>query len=259
VARLENKRTHDAFDRKYHSGTWLDLCPTCSKEGVKGNPLLMCDFCPNAFHFGCPGLEVRQRAQKGDWQCPPCRQLDDLTRLDERPRKKPRLPAQRPGLESATPTMSNTRIEAPTVLPRTTTQPLAAPAPPVPARRPVGRPPKAARLNDEAPAIAPTGPQRTAAVEPVQVTMPAAALPPPPRSKTTRNGTAAHGVTPTPALPMEARMLLLQDPNPTTEAAHYRRVLLTTTDRERRRVTLTTALYPDQQDRDEAADRPRRC
>ncbi len=88
--------------------------------------------------------------------------------------------------------------------------------------------------------------------------MPAAALPPP-RSKTTRNGTAAHGVTPTPALPMEARMLLLQDPTPTTEAAPYRRVLLTTTDRERRRVTLTNSLYPDQQDRDEAADRPRRC
>ena len=88
--------------------------------------------------------------------------------------------------------------------------------------------------------------------------MPAAALPPP-RSKTTRSGTAAHGVTPTPALPMEARMLLLQDPTPTTDAAHYGHVLLTTPDRKTRRVTLTTALDPDHQDRDEAADRPRRC
>jgi hypothetical protein len=66
VARLENKLTHDAFNRKYHTGTWLDLCPTCGKEGVKGNALLMCNFCPNAFHFGCLGLEVRVRAQKGD-------------------------------------------------------------------------------------------------------------------------------------------------------------------------------------------------
>ena len=246
VARLENKRTHDAFNRKYHSGKWLDLCPTCSKEGVKGNPLLMCDFCPNAFHFGCLGLEVRQRAQKGDWQCPPCRQLDDLTRLDERPRKKPRLPADRPGLEPAIPTLSNTKIEAPITLPRTTDQPMAAHAPPVPARRPVGRPRKVVRLNDGAPTIIPTGPQRTDAVEPEQVTVAASDLPPP-RSRTTRNGTAAHGVTPTPALPMTARMNLLQDRAPTTH------------DRERRRVTLTTALDSDHQDRDEAADRPRRC
>ena len=82
---------------------------------------------------------------------------------------------------------------------------------------------------------------------------------PPPRSRTTRNGTAAHGVTPTPALPMTARMNLLQDRTPTTEEAHYRDVQRTTHDRERRRVTLTTALDFDHQDRDEAADRPRRC
>jgi hypothetical protein len=41
VARLENKRTHDAFNRKYQTGAWLDLRPTCGKEGVKGNALLM--------------------------------------------------------------------------------------------------------------------------------------------------------------------------------------------------------------------------
>jgi hypothetical protein len=131
-------------------------------------------------------------------------------------------------------------------------------APPAPARRPVGRPPKAVRLTVDAPEIIPTGPQRTAAVEPAQVTMPAAALQPP-RSKTTRSGTAAHGVTPTPALPMEARMLLLQGLPPTTEAAHYRQVLLTTHDRNRRRVTLTTAHDHDHQDRGETEDRPRRC
>ncbi len=54
-------------------------------------------------------------------------------------------------------------------------------------------------------------------------------------------------------------MLLLHDPTPTTEAAHYRQVLLTTPDRHQRRVTLTTALDTNHQDRDEAADRPRRC
>ncbi len=134
VARLENKRTHDAFNRKYHTGTWLDLCPTCGKEGVKGNRLLMCDFCPNAFHFGCLGLEVRVRAQKGDWQCPPCRQVDELTRIDERPRKKKqRLPAARPRLEPAIPTISNTTIEATIALPRAPDQSVAAHAPPVPA------------------------------------------------------------------------------------------------------------------------------
>ncbi len=59
---------------------------------------------------------------------------------------------------------------------------------------------------------------------------------------------------------MEARMLLLQDPHPTTDAAHYRHVLLTTPpDRNQRRVTLTTTLDSDHNDRDEAEDRPRRC
>ncbi len=52
VARLENKRTHDEFTRKYHTGEWLDNCPKCGKVGVKGDALLMCAFCPNAFHFG---------------------------------------------------------------------------------------------------------------------------------------------------------------------------------------------------------------
>jgi hypothetical protein len=66
VARLEHKRTHDAFNRKkYHTGKWLDHCPTCGKIGVKGDALLMCAFCSNAFHFGFLGLDVRARAKKG--------------------------------------------------------------------------------------------------------------------------------------------------------------------------------------------------
>jgi hypothetical protein len=28
VARLEHTRTHDAFNRRYHTGKWLDQCPT---------------------------------------------------------------------------------------------------------------------------------------------------------------------------------------------------------------------------------------
>ncbi len=46
---------------------WLEQCPICKKDDVQGNRLLMCDFCPNAYHFGCVGLDVRARAQSGDW------------------------------------------------------------------------------------------------------------------------------------------------------------------------------------------------
>jgi hypothetical protein len=81
VARLENKRTHDAFARK---------------EGWKGNALLMCAFCPTAFHFGCLGMDLRERAPKGDWRCPTRRTADDLTRLDEKPRKHVRLAGPHP-------------------------------------------------------------------------------------------------------------------------------------------------------------------
>ncbi len=58
---------------------------------MKGDSLLMCAFCPNACHFGCLGMDVRERAPNVDWQCPVCRKADDLTRLDERPRKQSRL------------------------------------------------------------------------------------------------------------------------------------------------------------------------
>jgi hypothetical protein len=45
VARLE------ADNRAYHVGDWLDNYPTCGQIGIKGNPLLMCAFCPDAFHL----------------------------------------------------------------------------------------------------------------------------------------------------------------------------------------------------------------
>ncbi len=57
-------------------------------------------------------------------------------------------------------------------------------------------------------------------VEPERVVTPAAVIPPP-RSKTTRSGATADAVPPTPALPMEARMLMLQEETPANEAAYY--------------------------------------
>ena len=36
VARLENKRTHDSFNRAYHVGNWLDNCPTCGPIWCQG-------------------------------------------------------------------------------------------------------------------------------------------------------------------------------------------------------------------------------
>jgi hypothetical protein len=88
--------------------------------------------------------------------------------------------------------------------------------------------------------------------------MPAAVLPPP-RSKTTRSGATAHGVPPTLALPMEARMLMLQGEKPATEAAFYRQVLLTTTSPNRRRVIMTNSREDDQHDQHGTEVAPRRC
>ncbi len=90
VARLDGNRTHDGFKRPYFNGPWMNQCPICNMDGITGNRLLMCHFCPKAFHFGSIGLEVGERAQKGDWLCPDCRMVDDLTRLDARPRRRGR-------------------------------------------------------------------------------------------------------------------------------------------------------------------------
>ncbi len=59
----------------------------------------------------------------------------------------------------------------------------------------------------------------------------------PPRSKTTRHGTAAHGVPLTPALPMEERMLMVHEQADTRyqETTTHSQVLLTTTATKRRK------------------------
>jgi hypothetical protein len=138
VARLENKLTHDAFDRKYHTGVWLDNCPKCDKIGVKGDALLMCTFCPNAFPFGSLGMDVRVRAPKGDWACPTWRTADDLTRLDERPRKIPRLDGADPRGRASLPTIGNTMV-LPATTPPAVTEQLWHPLPNEPDAPPRGR------------------------------------------------------------------------------------------------------------------------
>ena len=236
VARLENKRTHDSFNRQYHTGEWLDECPTCGKVGVQGNALLMCSFCPNAYHFGCLGMDVRQRAQKGNWQCPPCRARDDLTRLDERPRKQPRLARRAALAESG---RSSTAV-----LPRDRPQRLGEPAPPAGgqtdfiepppstpsaiAPRGRGRPRKAVSIAAVPPEIVSAAPQGGQERQPAAVTPSAA--PPLPHSRTTRHGSVAHGVGLTAALPKEARMLMVREADdPYSEVRYYRHVQLTTT------------------------------
>ena len=111
VARLEGSRTHDAFKRPYFKGPWVDQCPVCNNDGVTGDRLLMCDFCPNAFHFGCVNLDIRERAQTGDWLCPDCRAADELTRLgDEPPRRRARKTS---GSTAQQPQPSNTVVTLP--------------------------------------------------------------------------------------------------------------------------------------------------
>jgi hypothetical protein len=246
VARLENKRTHDAFARKYHRGQWLDNCPKCGEEGVKGNALLMCDFCPNAFHFGCVGMDLRERAPKGDWQCPPCRTADDLTRLDEKPRKQARLTgphrkgrAARPVAANITITPATTPAEVteqlrhPAVLPAETSTSLVTEG--VVARK-RGRPRRDAAISAATTEAAPAQVLQHSDWTTGTATKRRAALVPP-RSTTTRQGTAAHGVPLTPALPMEERMLMVHEQEEPEEqmTSSHRRVLLTTTATKKRK------------------------
>jgi hypothetical protein len=37
VARMEEARTHDGFNRLYSKCPWVDQCPICNKHGVAGN------------------------------------------------------------------------------------------------------------------------------------------------------------------------------------------------------------------------------
>jgi hypothetical protein len=108
VARLEGSRTHDAFKRPYFKGPWVDQCPVCNNDGVTGDRLLMCDFCPNAFHFGCVNLDIRERAQTGDWLCPDCRAADELTRLGDKPPR--RRAGKTSGSTAQQPQTSNTEV-----------------------------------------------------------------------------------------------------------------------------------------------------
>ncbi len=110
VARLEGNRTHDGFERPYHRGKWLDQSPFCKEDGVQGNRLLMGDFCPNFYHFGCVGLDVHERAQFGDWK------VDDLARLDEKPRGRCRPKG------TVRPTTHNTIVTQLSTLPVATEQ-----------------------------------------------------------------------------------------------------------------------------------------
>jgi hypothetical protein len=112
VARLEGART---LNRLYFKGPWVDQCPICNEDGVAGNRLLMCDFCPKAFHYGCADLEIRERAQKGDWLCPDCRKADNLTRLDAKRRKR-----GSPRLGTTQPQTFNTEVSLPITPPAVT-------------------------------------------------------------------------------------------------------------------------------------------
>ena len=90
VARLEGKRTHDGFDRRYHprKGGWEDHCTICGVKAKSGDGTLLCTFCPRGFHMRCiPGMEHRQRAPRGDWSCPVCQRAIDADRpVDPPPR-----------------------------------------------------------------------------------------------------------------------------------------------------------------------------
>ncbi len=60
--RLEANRTHDGFKRLFFTGPWMEQCSIGNKDGITGSHLLMCDLGLKAFHFGCAGLQVRERA-----------------------------------------------------------------------------------------------------------------------------------------------------------------------------------------------------
>jgi hypothetical protein len=163
----------------------------------------MCDFCPNACHFGCVGLDVRACAQSGDWQCPVCRKADDLTRLDEKPRGRGRPKG------TGQPTSANTVVTRARSLPAVTGQ----------LRRPVGRPRKVVAFEAvdsdlvvHIPDTVASGPR------PLPSTSGMSLQPQPPRQRTTRTALAASfGPTRAPE-PAILAPVTLQPPLPVTPA-----------------------------------------
>ena len=68
VSRLEAARTHDSFQRKYHTPEqgWDDNCSQCGGPASESR-MLLCSFCEKGYHMLClPGMEHRVRAPKGD-------------------------------------------------------------------------------------------------------------------------------------------------------------------------------------------------
>jgi hypothetical protein len=105
VARLESQRTHDSFGRRkwLAKDGWEEQCDVCDKDGVKSNPLLCCSFCPRALHYQCAGMELRQRAPAGLWQCPACRRAEDGARvLDAVPPRRQRPERLRANVHNTT-------------------------------------------------------------------------------------------------------------------------------------------------------------
>ena len=158
----------------------------------------MCDYCPNAFHFGCIGLDVRVRAQTGDWLCSDCRKVDNLARIDERPGKQPRLGAAAP---TALPTLNKTCVSQPSTSPVETARPRKVVAfsdaasdilPPIPAPAlgspiPTPAPPAA----DQLPLLTDSS-SASSAAQLLLATVPSSVLPLP-RSHATWRSSTAHG------------------------------------------------------------------
>jgi hypothetical protein len=83
------------------------------------------------------GLDIRERAQTGDWLCPECRAADGLTRLDVQPPR--RRNGKTRGGTAQQPRTSNTEVTL-SRTPLIVTEKL---------RRPVGRPRKVVIVADQ--------------------------------------------------------------------------------------------------------------
>ena len=81
VASAERDRTHDDFERplkRGKPGDWESSCHVCGLFDADATRLLLCNYCPLAFHHACIGRRV---TPLGLWRCPDC--LDDDARVDD--------------------------------------------------------------------------------------------------------------------------------------------------------------------------------